>query len=504
MNEVINMLVANTRQMKLYDEYIMKSLNHSIEGMILKAAKVLYPYVAKETNVLILVGKGNNGADGLALSCLLKNMNQEVSCFLLYPKKEMSPGASYYLEKAMALGVSIYYLSDENTFSFKMLNEKVSQATVIIDAIFGIGLNGTLEGMEKRLIELLNGLKHCPILAVDVPSGLNADTGHAMNVCLNASVTVTFVAMKQGFLNPSSSRYTGEVFVESLGYDPDIMVELGFGYILDRQAVENILKPRQYDGYKGTYGRALLLTGSSIYPGAGLISAGAALFTGAGIVQLSSDLEVMKMAINRYPEILIAHDKTNLDEMIDSATAILLGCGRGWDETTRDLLEKVLKTSRVPVVLDADGINCLASTPELLTQVSCPVVLTPHIGEMKRLLANESEEDPIVGAINFARKYHAIVILKGPLTVITDGKHVFRNPSGNSSMASAGMGDALAGIVVSLLAQGYAYMDACVLGVYLHGCCGDYLAKTQHTVLASQLIEKIPFIMHKFIENTKK
>ncbi len=498
------MLVANARQMKLYDEYIMQRLNHSIEGMILKAAKVLYPYVAKEKNILILVGKGNNGADGLALSCLLKNMNQEVTCFLLASKKEMSQGAGYYLEKAIALGVSIYYLSDENDFSFKMFNEKVAQASVIIDGIFGIGLIGPLSGMEKHVIEHLNQMEHCPIMAIDIPSGLNADTGNIANVCLKASLTITFVAMKTGFLNPHAKAYTGEVFVESLGYDPDIMVELGFGYLLESEVVEKIVRERQYDGYKGTYGRVLLLTGSRQYPGAGLISTAAALYSGAGLVQLSSDAEVMKMAVSRYPEILTALADQQLDSMLDAASAVLFGCGRGWNDTTRLELEEVLVKSRVPVVLDADGINCLASTPELLTQVSCPVILTPHLGEMQRLLENETEKDPVVGAIQFARKYHAIVVLKGPLTMVTDGKHVFRNPSGNGAMASAGMGDALAGIVVSLLAQGYAYTDACVLGVYLHGCCGDQIAKNQYTVLASQLIEKIPEMMHRFNENTKK
>ena len=498
------MLVASSKQFKKFDSYVIEHLDFSMEGLILKAAKALYPYVASEKNVVIIAGKGNNGADGLALSCLLKNMAQEVTVFLMASKNEMGHGASFYLDKAMALNVPIYYLSNEEDFSFKVFNDTLTHASVIVDAIYGTGFIGNVSLMDKKIIQIINSKNNIPVLSIDVPSGLNADTGMVGNVCIKANLTVTFVAYKQGFFNPDSKLLLGEVALETLGFNADLMVQLGFGYYVKPEFVSKILKARRYDGHKGLYGRVLCVTGSPMYPGAAYISAGACLRSGAGLVQLCSTRQLMNQVVYRYPEIVLtALDATMLD-VLNNKQAILFGCGKGYNEQTEYELVSLLKNARVPVILDADGINCLTNHLDLLHYANCPIILTPHMGEMQRLLVNEDEKDPVLGAIQFAKKYKTIIVLKGPLTLITDGKHVFRNSSGNKAMSTPGMGDALAGMIASFIAQGYTYLDACVFACYLHGFCGDELSKESYCVYASELVSFLPKAMNIIQNNQKK
>lgn len=493
------MIVGMAKQFQLYDEIVMRNEKISIEAMILKAAKKLYPYVAKENNIVILVGRGNNGADGLALSCLLKNMEQDVTVFLMTEKSALSEGASFYLEKALTLGVPVYYLSEAKDFGRSIFEDKVQIASVIIDAIFGTGLHSAPRGVEKEIIHYINTQNKAPVLAIDVPSGLNADNGIAYNEAIRAHLTITFVANKLGYLNPDSLLYTGEIHVEDLDYPPEFMSEAGFSHLLEPQMIEKMLKPRRFDGHKMLYGQLACWVGSEQYLGAAVLSCGAALKTGTGIVKVISSESVSRQVVNAYPEIVRSDPDLSLNEQLKNISAVLFGCGKGHREETTDQLKALLSFARVPVLLDADGINCLADHLEFLHQANCPIILTPHFGEMKRLLGNTQNQDPVLGAIHFARQYRVIIVLKGPYTMITDGKMAVRIPSGHKAMSTAGMGDALAGMISSFLSQGYAYMDACILGTYLHGLCGSYLAKENYSVFASDLISLIPKMMARIL-----
>lgn len=489
------MLVASTSQFHAYDQYIIENCHESIERMILKAAKALYPYVAREEHVVILAGKGNNGADGLALSCLLQNMKQDVTVFVMAKKQALSQGATFYLEKAIALEVPVYYLSDTKDYSYHMLMEKISNASVVVDAIFGTGLHSAPNGTEKMAIHIINQQHQAPVLAIDVPSGLNADNGMIYNEAVQAHITVSFVAMKLGYLNPDAMRYTGEVHIENLGYDSKALQVEGFSHYLEPEKIWPLLKQRKYDGYKGSYGILTCFTGSHIYPGAAIIASGAALKTGAGMVKVASEQGVLDKVILKHPEIVCVDPSLSIKDTIAHSTAILFGCGKGFNEQTTQQLEELLTTAKVPVLLDADGINCLSEHLAWLHQANCPIIMTPHIGEMNRLLKDEAEKDPTIGAVKFALKYHTIIVLKGPHTMVTDGKTTIRIPSGDKAMATAGMGDALAGIIASFLAQDYPYLDACILGTYIHGLAGQTLAKTSYTAFASDIIDMIPQLM---------
>lgn len=490
------MLVASGAQFRLYDAHIMQFYQQSIESMILKAAKALYPYVAKQDHIVILAGRGNNGADGLALSCLLKNMQKDVTVFLMTEKSQLSSGASFYLEKALELSVPIFYLDEsEKNFSYQVFSERLSKAEVVIDAIFGTGLKGAPSGTEKMAIAYVNALKDTLVLAIDIPSGLNADNGIAYQDAIKAHLTVTFVANKLGFLNPEAARYTGEVHVEDLGYPSEAMTYAGFTKVLEPNMIEKILKPRKYDGYKNTYGKLLCVTGSSQYPGAGLISCGAALKSGAGLVYSFLPDVMMK-----YPEIIKCDD---LLGTLKEASAVLFGCGKGKDITSIQELESVLLHAKVPVLLDADGINIIADRLHLLAEANCPIIMTPHLGEMARLLKDSDEKDMVLKAIAFAKKHRVIIVLKGPHTLITDGKVALRIPTGDRAMSTAGMGDALAGMIASFLAQGYGYMEACILGAYLHGLAGQVLGQKRYSVFASDIIDILPELMMSILKRNQ-
>lgn len=493
------MLVGNTAQFRLYDTYVIQNYHQTIENMILRAAQALYPYVAKQDQIVVLAGKGNNGADGLALACLLKKTQKNVTVFLMHEKSKLSSGAIFYLEKALALAVPIYYLDEmKPSFSQQMFEETLSKAGVIVDAIFGTGLKGAPNDIEKMVIAYVNTLKDIPILAVDVPSGLNADNGIIYKEAVKAHLTVTFVAMKLGFLNPEAKAYTGEVHVEDLEYPQQLLKTVGFTKILDPHDIEKILKKRRYDGYKGVYGKLACITGSSKYPGASVISCGAALKTGAGIVSVFSSAS--QNVLLKYPEVIIENDLLNA---IQHSTAILFGCGKGQDLTTAQQLEKVLLHAKTPVLLDADGINLIAERLHLLHQANCPIIMTPHIGEMQRLLQHDKKQDSVMGAIAFAKQYRVIIVLKGPHTMITDGNVAIRVPSGDRAMATAGMGDALAGMIASFLAQGYNYFEATILGTYLHGLAGEILGQKRYSVFASDIIDIIPELMMSVLKKRK-
>lgn len=483
------MLVGNVRQFQLYDELVIEVCHESIEKMVLKAAKALYSYVAKQNKITILCGKGHNGADGLALACLLKSAGKEVVVFLTCDQKQLSTATSFYLKRALNLEIPIFHLKalEEET-----MRRRLDRSEVIVDAIYGTGFKGEVQGLERDAITYINETEGVPILAVDVPSGLNVNHGYGSITTVKAHLTVTFVANKLGYLNPEAKKYTGEIYVESFDYPSDLLEEVGFSELLQPEMLNKILRPRLYHGYKGQYGQLLCLTGSKKYPGAAIISCGAALKSGVGLVSVYS--EVFEEVLRRYPEIVACCD---FHVSMAKSSAILFGCGKGQSEKSKNELTYLLAHANQPLLLDADGINIVAKNLFLLEKKRCPVILTPHYGEMARLLIDCEEKDLVLGAIAFARQYRVIIVLKGPHTLVTDGEVSYRLPSGDKAMATAGMGDALAGIIASFLAQGYQPLEACLLGTYLHGLAGETLAKEQYSVFASDIIELLPKIMNR-------
>ncbi len=470
------MWVGNVSHFRRYDELFLSKEKITVSELVLKAAQSLYPYIEKTKNPLIIAGKGNNGADGLCLAGLLAESNHAVSVYLADPVEKLGEAAACYYQK---LGPS------QIISSYDKLLETIQDHDAIIDALLGTGLNHAPQGMYETLINLINA-QNATVYAIDIPSGLRADDGEAEGACVKADVTLCLAAMKAGFYNPEAAIYTGQITVVPFSADESLYEESGMAQTITAADIKKIIKPRAYAGYKGRYGYLSVHAGSDRYPGAAMLAAGAALYAGCGLVSLHSDEKTARMAVWKYPELILGGG----DEK--QATAFLFGCGKTTSPDSAHELETILKTSAVPVLIDADGLNLLAQNPKLLELARCPLILTPHIGEMKRL---DAEGDVYFAARAYARRHHVTVVLKGPLTMVTDGKRCYRVCAGDRAMATAGMGDTLAGIIASFLAQGYDPVEACLAGVYCHGRAGELLAKKQYTVLAEQVITMIPEVM---------
>ncbi len=330
---------------------------------------------------------------------------------------------------------------------------------------------------------------------------MNADTGESMGQVVDADITVTFQCMKRGFLNYEAMPRLGRIAVEKIGIPGPVEAKAEKGeYLTDHSLACSLVPVRDKTGFKGNYGKVLVVAGSSGFTGAALICTEAAISTGSGLVTLCSREEVFQSLVLRLKEAMSLHPD-ELEEGVSRADVVVFGPGLGNSDVTFDMLLRVIKSMQEngsrskTLLIDADGLNVLKDRTEILTHLDFNVILTPHVGEMSRLCGMTSEEilkSRIDTARDFALEHKCIVVLKGYNTVVTDGKVSYVNPTGSSAMAQGGMGDALAGITGSLCGQGLEPLEAAVLGTYLHGYIGDELAGESYIVKASEIIDAIP------------
>lgn len=494
------MFVATSKQMKAYDEALLEE-GYTIEELVDKASNVLLLHCKEYTKIVIVSGPGNNGADGISLALKLQQCNKEVSLFVLGQFDKLSTANQHYLSIAKELALPTLFLEEE---TMDVFIEKAKKADVVIDAMFGFGLHSSPRGIAKIVIEEINKLYDVDILSVDIPTGLDCDTGIPYQSVVCATKTITLTALKQAFLNEECHMYTGTIMLETLDAK-DLHEQVGLAKLVDPSWIKYHLKPRLYHGHKGNYGRILHITGCSQYRGASLLSSKASVYSGSGVVCVCSSQEVVTALSMVTPEC------TSMirPEVIDSSLcnrydAVLIGSGLGLSRNAYQYVEDVLLSSEVPVVIDADALTIVAQNKELLLQTKAPIVLTPHFGEFKRFVPYASEIEMVDLAKEFAKEYHVILVLKGPNTIITDGKEMHRNITANKAMATAGMGDVLAGMIVSFIGQGYSLKNASIIATYLHGKCGDEIAKKDYTVIPTRLIELIPKQMHDIIEQKSR
>lgn len=460
------MRVASRIQMKSIDESLLR--HYTIEQLVDKASDCLVEEVKDFNKVIIVCGNGNNGADGYSLA--LKINAKVLACKI----SGMSQACEYYYNQCLEK----HLLIPHDMFMAEMQN-----CDCIVDAIFGFGCHSNPRGFYGEIIQFINESNRC-VISVDVPSGLNCDTGEVYENCIHADKTISFFATKLGFFYPDAKRVLGELVIKDL----DVIQTEEINSL--PQTVTNItFNEKAYDGHKGVYGKSFLICGSDSYCGAALLSTKACVYTGCGITCLYSIESVLQAASTYVPEAI--HSNT-LDE-INKYQSILIGCGLKDNE---ELLRKVLFETTLPLVIDASSLNDLANHLDWLENQNRPIILTPHIGEFKRLCP--SIDDLSTSAIEFAKKYHVIVVLKGQNTLITDGVNSYRNTTGNGAMAIGGCGDVLAGMIVSLLAQGYDPFVSAMNAVYLHGLIGDRIAKEEYTVIPSKIIELIPKVMKEY------
>lgn len=481
-------------------------------SVALELVKLIPNLVGRE--VVVLAGRGNNGGDGLVAARHLHNLGAAVRVLILGERGELSPPAAANAAVLEAAGgLAVEYLPDEA--SLAKLAASLEEAEIIVDALLGLGIKGPIRGYYGRAIELLNR-SNAMVLAVDLPSGLEGETGRVEGPCVQADLTVTMGLPKLGLLLYPGREYVGELVVGEVGY-PRPLVE---GYdskleLIDRELVAKLLPPRRPYSHKGDYGRIFVLAGSRGYTGAAALAAEAALRAGAGLVTLGIPASLNPILEGKLTEV-ITHPLPEIDgalasealEEIEASLAaqdlLALGPGLGRHPETARLVRELVKRVSLPMVIDADGLNNLSERPAALKELQAPAVLTPHPGELARLTgktAAEIEADRVGAARAFAAEYNVVLVLKGvPSVVATPDGRCYLNSTGNSGLASGGSGDVLTGLIAGLLGQGCQPEEAAVCGVYLHGLIADYLKEEtgERAMIAGDLLEKMPQVLREF------
>ncbi|MDO8281166.1 MAG: NAD(P)H-hydrate dehydratase [Thermodesulfovibrionia bacterium] len=455
----------------------------------------------------VLCGGGNNGGDGFVIARILNGEGRNVKAFLAVPASKLKGDAKTNYIRAKKAGVQIFPISKFLTSH----SSHITRHNLIIDALFGTGLSKEIKSPLSGVINKVNSLSS-PVLSVDIPSGISSDTGQIMGCAVKADHTVTFGLPKRGHLLYPGAEYTGRLSIADIGFPQKLLTSSKIKANLIQKADALSLMPqRPKDSHKGTYGHVLIIAGSRGKTGAALMTAKACLRTGAGLVTIGIPDSLVDTFQARVTEemILPLPDKGNgtlssaavpviLKFLEKRGTVLAIGPGISNDKEISALVCELIIRSHVPIVIDADGLNAIAGKTSILKRSGAPVILTPHSGEMARLLNRKAEklkEDRINTAISFAKKTKAYLVLKGAPTVIAaPSGDAFINSTGNPGMSTAGAGDVLTGMISAFLAQGLNPQKASILGVYMHGNAGDIAAekKGEHSLIASDIIKAIP------------
>ncbi len=455
---------------------------------------------ARSVSVCILAGRGNNGGDGFAAARHLAGYGPRVSVYVVGEPSAVSGDARTNLDAMVKSGIGLVPLLSEAAWNAARADLVASD--VIIDAVLGTGARGAPSPEAARAISLMNE-SPAPIVAVDVPSGVDALTGAVFGECVNARVTVTLALAKTGLLTYPGASCVGRVVLDGIGMPPALLESSGIkAHLTTPDDVRAALPVRRPDAHKGDSGRVLIVAGSLGMSGAPSLAAMGALRSGAGLVHLSVPAVIAGEVSARHAEVMThpapEEDLPAILEMAATCQAVVVGPGMSCCERTSGIVDAMIAELRAPLVLDADAVNVLAGRAQALRQAKAPVVLTPHPGELGRLLGvgpDEINRDRLGWARRAALETGATVVLKGARTVIADETgQAYVNPTGNSGMATAGMGDVLAGVVGSLCAAGLSGLAAGYCSAYIHGLAGDFAARERGLdgMVAGDVLAHIP------------
>jgi NAD(P)H-hydrate epimerase len=453
---------------------------------------------APHGGVVVLAGRGNNGGDGFVIARHLRKSRMPVEVWLAGRVEDVRGDAARMLAAWRKARGKILPLTDAAHVG--AFTRRLTKAAVVVDALFGTGLNAPVTGVAAAAIEAVNA-SGAPVLAVDVASGLSADTGRPLGVAIRATVTATFGFPKLGQVLFPGAEHTGLLAVVDIGIpDAAVAAVRPQARLLEAEDVGRLLPPRRADAHKGTFGHVLVVAGSRGKSGAALLCAEAATRAGAGLVTLAVPAELQPVCEGHVREAMtdaLPAEPGGISALLDGRSAVVCGPGLGQSDWARRLVHEVIRRSDAPLVLDADGLNAVAGT-SVLRERRPPTVVTPHPGEMARLLDTDTahvQADRVDAARRYARESGAVVVLKGARTVIaTPDGDVAISPTGNPGMATGGTGDVLAGVVGALLAQDLAPRDAAALGVFAHGVAGDAVAARRGEVglVARDLVHEMP------------
>ena len=463
------------------------------------------------SRVVVAAGKGNNGGDGLVVARHLLNSGAEVDVFLLGNPEEMTPDTRINYEILQKMEARLFHLHDEE--GLNRLAMAALSADLIIDAIYGISFRGRLNDFDRQVVSILNRCQK-PIIAVDIPSGVEADTGRVLGEAVRAAWTVTLALPKLGLLVEPGCSYAGKVTVADISIPSQLLTGRGLKTnLLTEDMIKGFFPPRPRESHKGTYGHALIIGGSLGMTGAVMLSSAAALSTGAGLVTAAVPeslqpvvegglAEVMTVPLPETRQKSIALEALPvIENLLGRSSVCAIGPGMSRYPEAKAIIRFVLERSGVPVVIDADGLNALSEDMGVLQNRQIPIVLTPHPGEMARLLGTAVEQLPsrrLETAREAASKWGVTVVLKGSRTVVAEPSgETYLNITGNPGMATAGSGDVLTGIITGLIAQGIRPNTAAAIGTYLHGRAGDLAKESrgERGMVAGDMVRTLPEVM---------
>lgn len=497
-------LWVNAAQMKAADQYTIQKLGVPSLELMEHAAQACVQVLEDEkvdlSHVCVVCGSGNNGGDGFAIARILQNNRYSVETFCVGNPEHYTEESQEQMHRLQECGGKITYgMPQEDSYS------------VIIDAVFGVGLSRKVEGRYRQVIEQMNRMRGTKF-AVDIPSGLSATTGCILGCAFKADYTVTFQLKKIGLELSQGRTMAGRVIVPDIGISTDSICEdQEIVRTAGKDIYRKMLPDRPEDSNKGMYGRLLVIAGSKGMAGAAYLNAHAAYMTGAGLVRIYTSSDNREILQTLLPEAVITtyeeYNKEELLSLLTWADGVCIGSGLGMSRLSEKILKTVIEYVKVPCLIDADGLNLLAENKNYLNQMAeRRFVITPHMKEMSRLTGISVEElkaDRIQILKDFISRYRITCVLKDSRTLIaSEEKGIRMNLTGNSAMAKAGSGDVLAGVISGWMVQGKEAEDAAELGTYIHGLSGD-LAKFEkgvYSVMARDLIEYISKALMKLEE----
>jgi NAD(P)H-hydrate epimerase len=488
--------ILNAQQIKDWDQYtILHEPIASIDLMERAAAKCV-EWIDKQQwqkkTFKIFCGKGNNGGDGLAIARLLFELDYSVSVYILEFGKAGAEDFQINLERLHELSFTeIHFLQSKENFPLINTDE------ILIDALFGSGLNKPLEGLSADVVDHINHSKAL-VVSVDLPSGLSIDRSSKENKVIEADYTLTFQSYKLGLVMQENASFIGEVQLLDIGLHRDYLQNQNFDQVfINERLVKELFQPRNAFAHKGSFGHALMIAGSYGKMGAAVLTAKACLHSGVGLLTCyipKCGYQIMQTAL---PEAMVLTDTNEtivaqLPNEIEKYSVIGIGPGIGVANETQNLISFICRRYKKYLVIDADGLNCLSAQKELLMQLPRFSVLTPHPKEFDRLFGeHQNDFERFNTSKEKSAELNVVIVLKSHHTaVVTPEGRTFFNSTGNAGMAKGGSGDVLTGIITSLIAQNYSPQHATILGVYLHGLAGDFAADaiSQQTMVASDII----------------
>ncbi len=512
------MKISSVNEMRNMDKQAMEKFHIPDLLLMENAGEALVSIIDKECGVsdkrfVIFCGQGNNGGDGLVAARKLYSMGGTVKVYILGDEKKYKGASTKNFEIATLLPIEIKHIE-----SLEEIEKDIASSDIIVDAMLGTGLSRNIEGRYKDIIELINKSKKV-VFSVDIPSGINGNTGKVMGIAVKANYTVTFGLPKIGNILYPGYEYCGKLYVSHISFPPSLYNSDSI-MISTNDPIK--IPDRPITGHKGTFGDALFIAGASGYFGAPYFSALSFLKAGGGYSRLATPKSIMPFIGNKGSEIVFIplketkdgsiafENKEKILELSKKVDIVVIGPGLSLNEETEALVRELVVSIDKPLIIDGDGITAISKNSELIKKRSKGTILTPHIGEMSRLTKlsiDEIEENKIKIVQQFANELNSYIVLKGAHSLIAypDGR-IFINMSGNSGMATAGSGDVLTGTIAAMFGLGLSLPEALRMGVFIHGLAGDLAAidMGKDGMTAQDILNHLPFALKTYRENPEE